>query len=161
MMDGAKMQTDYSQQKSDSFRYVDDIVAQFLDKLSCRTLMFADHGNYEDFVYSPQTKLEDVPKLDYSCAETLIRIPFVIMSPEQGRGYSADLISLMELPNIVISLLNNRKFDYQKKSFIKIQRSEIYNPELRFLRKTLGFEHELLAFEGFIFTENAAGSPLL
>lgn len=148
------MRTDYSVQKRDSLHYIDDLVSPFMENLSCRTLIFADHGNLEDFVYSPNTKIEDIPKLDWSCAETRIRIPLVIISPEMGIGESDDLISLMELNNILISLMNNKKFDYNKKTFIKVLRSAIYNPELKFLCKITNAEHELHAFECFIFVSN-------
>ena len=154
IINGEKMRTDYLQQKNDSFRYVDDLVSPFLYRLSCRTLIFADHGNYEDFVYSPSTKFEDIPKLDWSCAETRIRIPLVIISPEMGVGENNDLISLMEFNDIAIDLLNNRKFDFKKKPFIKALRSEMYNPETRRLGKIANAERELLAYECFIFVSN-------
>ena len=151
VINGEKFRTDYLQQKKDSLRYIDDLLSPMLEQLSCRTLIFADHGNYEDFVYSPVTKFENIPKLNWSHAETLIRIPLVILSPEMGVGENKELISLMEFNNIVIDLLNSKKFELVKKPFIKVLRSEIYNLELRRLCKIADAEHELLAFECFIF----------
>lgn len=145
---GGKLRSDYKGNNKDALRYIDDMLSPILDVLSCRILIYADHGNK---IYSQNQKLEEIKRLDWSAGESLFRIPLTIISPETGVGENKSIISLMEINEIIIALLNHRKYEYKGQSFIKIARSEIYNPDLRFLCKKASAEHELLAFEGFIF----------
>lgn len=60
----------------------------------------------------------------------------------------------MELNNIAISLMENKKFEYCKKYYIKIGRTAIYNPDYKYIFKyILHSEHSLCAFEGFVFED--------
>ena len=54
---------------------------------------------------------------------------------------------------MICCLLNDEKYDYTESEYIKIQRSEIYNPDFCYLYKKNGREKELQAFELFIFRD--------
>ena len=111
-------------------------------------VIYADHGN---LILNKDSKLEEIPKLEYTCAEEWIRIPYMIQSPEQGSGKDTQIISLMSLNEIVISLMQNKAYQRRNTEYIKVARSELYNPNFRCLYKIVGREQDLLAFEAFIF----------
>lgn len=145
---GGKLRTDYERQHSDSLRYLDDTLAPMLNLLNCRMLAYADHGN---LILEKKCNVLDIHETKFTCAEEWIRIPYVIRSPEMGVGRSRKLISLMSLNDIVVCLLEHKSYIIPKKSFVKIARSELYNPDFRYLYKEIGKEKYLLAFEAFIF----------
>ena len=51
----------------------------------------------------------------------------------------------------IFSILKDEEINIKKVDFIKVQRSQIYNPDFKYLYKILGAEQGLLAFELFIF----------
>lgn len=75
----------------------------------------------------------------------------MIKSPEMGEGVEEKDISLVELNTIIISLLEKKKFERKYGNLVKLQRSEIYNPDFKYLYKKRGYEQGLLAFEVFVF----------
>ena len=56
----------------------------------------------------------------------------------------------MELNSVIIGLMNKNKFLFKEKDFIKIVRSEIYNPDFQYLYKKADIERGILAFEVFV-----------
>ncbi len=54
---------------------------------------------------------------------------------------------------VIIGLMNKNKFLFKEKDFIKIVRSEIYNPDFQYLYKKADIERGILAFEVFVFKE--------
>lgn len=145
---GGTLRTNYEQQHLDALNYLDDVVSPFMDKLKCRTLIYADHGN---LVLNNGCKLEDVKDTGLTCAEEWIRIPYIICSPEMKAGRCDQLISIMTLNEVVISMLNKKAYEIPEHNFIKLARSELYNPDFRYLYEMMGKENYLLAFEAFIF----------
>ena len=49
--------------------------------------------------------------------------------------------------------MKHEKYLPKKKKFVKILRSEIYNPDFRYLYKKINYERGLDAFEVFLFEE--------
>ena len=146
---GGKIRTDYSKQQKDSLRYLDDVIVPLISKLPCRIVLYADHGN----ILIGQEELSDIMKTKFTFHEELIQVPFAIKSPEAGVGINDNLISIMELNNVVIGLMNKSKFMFKENEFIKIVRSEIYNPDFRYIYKKADIERGILAFELFVFKE--------
>ena len=70
-----------------------------------------------------------------------------------GVGVSNKIISLIEMPEIIKSLLEERDYNVPNREYIKIVRSELYNPDFRFLYSSLGKETYLNAFEAFVFED--------
>lgn len=147
---GGKIRADYEMQHHEMLNYLDDAIIPILQQMKCRMVIFADHGN---IIIGQQTKLEELHPLYFTYHQDLIRIPLIIKSPEMGTGIERKNISLMELNSIVISLLEKNRFVRHLGSLVKIQRSEIYNPDFRFLYGKYGFVQGLLAFEAYIFEE--------
>lgn len=147
---GGKLRTDYNKQHQDALRYLDDVVTPFLDKLNCRMVIYADHGN---IIPNQYTDMRAIEETKYTFHEELIRIPMAIKSPECGIGLDENLVSIMSLNDIIISLMRKERYKEKMNDFVKVQRSEIYNPDFRFLYKKNGYGHDLLAFEVFIFKD--------
>lgn len=147
---GGYYQTDYALQHRDALHYLDDILYPFLERLSCKMVVYADHGN---IVPDVRQGLECLPAPYFSNSEQLLRIPFAVISPQVKRGRIHDLFSLMRINEIIISLLDDDEIVHKHVSHIKCQRSEIYNPDLRYIYKKYDKELELLAFETFIFDD--------
>lgn len=145
---GGKLRADYEKQHRDSICYLDDILTPMLSLLNCRMLAYADHGN---LILEQTCNVMDIHETKFTCAEEWIRIPYVIHSPEMGVGRSRQLTSLMSLNDIVICLLEQKPYIVPEKSFVKIARSELYNPDFQYLYKKIGKEQCLLAFEAFVF----------
>lgn len=148
---GGKLRADYEQQHKDAMQYLDDVMTPFIERMGCKMLIYADHGN---LVLPKDCKEEDVPETKLTFDEEWIQIPMVVKSPYMGRGVSHNLMSLMSLNDIVVALLNNEKCEDKERSYIKVARSELYNPDFRFLYKRLGKESYLQAFETFIFSNH-------
>ncbi len=113
-------------------------------------ILYADHGN---ILIGKETKLEDVESTKYTFHEDLIQVPLAVKAPEVEIGIDHALISILELNNVIIGLLNQQRITYQNKKEIKVMRSELYNPDFRYLYIKTGNEQCLLAFEVFIFEE--------
>lgn len=147
---GGYYQTDYMLQHRNALHYLDDILYPFLEILACKMVIYADHGN---IVPDVRRGLENIPAPFFSYSEQLLRIPFAVISPQIKHGRNHDLFSLMRINEVVIDLLNDEDVKAGYAGHIKCQRSEIYNPDLRYIYKQYDKEHELLAFETFIFDD--------
>lgn len=147
---GGKLRTDYDRQHRDALRYLDDILSPLLKPLDCRMLLYADHGN---LILEQGCRVQDIQEMKFTCAEEWIRIPYIIRSPEMGVGKSGGLISLMSLNDIIICLLKRKAYTIPEKSFVKIARSALYNPDFQYLYQEIGRDQCLLAFEAFVFAD--------
>lgn len=147
---GGKIRTDYEMQHHAMLSYLDDAVIPLLQRMKCRMVIFADHGN---IIIDQWTKLEELQPLLFTYHQDLVRIPLIIKSPEMGVGIEKKNISLMELNTIIISLLEKEVFVRCYGSLVKVQRSEIYNPDFQFIYERYGYAQGLLSFEAFIFEE--------
>jgi hypothetical protein len=147
---GEQLRTDYVVQHEDALKYLDDILFPLLSKIKARFVLYADHGN---IVLPRNAQLGDISYAQVTFHEDLIQIPLVVKSPEMEVGFKEGIISLMDINDIVISLLKGEKYKSGKKEFIKIVRSEIYNPDFRYIYRKNKQERGLMAFEGFIFAE--------
>lgn len=147
---GGKLRTDYDRQHMDALRYLDDILSPLLKPLDCRMLIYADHGN---LILEHGCSIQDIQEMKFTCAEEWIRIPYIIRSPEMGVGKSGGLISLMSLNDIIICLLERKAYTIPEKSFVKIARSALYNPDFQYLYQEIGRDQCLLAFEAFVFAD--------
>lgn len=145
---GGHLKTDYQKQQEDAIRYLDDTLAPFINALSCNLIIFADHGN---LVLPPDCKLSDVRPIQLTASEGWIRIPLIVRSKCFKPGVDNDLISLMDINDIMIAVLTNKSYDRKKKDYIKIGRSAIYNGQFRQLFKLMNCDYNGEAFEGFIF----------
>ena len=126
------------------------MVIPLIEKLPCRMVLYADHGNV---LLDRNEVLSDIAETNYTFTEDLLWVPLAIRCPELGVCEDRSLISLMELNDIIISLLSREPYHHQKRSVIKALRSEIYNPDFRYLYRKTGNERGLLAFEVFLFEE--------
>lgn len=147
---GGKLRTDYERQQKDALRYLDDTVVPMLERLSCGIVLYADHGN---ILLDRETALDDVESTKYTFHEDLIQVPLAVGYPGIVPGVDSSLISIMELNDIVVALMGERDYLPEKKPYIKVLRSEIYNPDFRYLYKKMNQERGLSAFEIFIFEE--------
>lgn len=147
---GGRLRTDYEQQHLDALHYLDDVVSPLIQPMRCRMLIYADHGN---LILKSNCRIKDIKETKLTCDEEWIHIPYIIRSREMGRGRCGKLISLMSLNDIMISLLEEKTYKIPEKENIKIARSELYNPDFRYLYKLMGRERNLLAFEAFIFKD--------
>lgn len=147
---GGKLRTDYERQHSDALRYLDDVVSPIFGAMRCRMLVYADHGN---LILHENSKIEDIKRSKLMYDEEWIHIPYIIYSPDVEPGKCEKLISLMSLNDVMLGLLRRKAYDIPQNSYIKIARSELYNPDFRYLYKKIGQERCLSAFEGFIFAD--------
>jgi hypothetical protein len=147
---GGKLRTDYEQQHLDALRYLNDVISPLIQAVECRMLVYADHGN---LVLKDKCKLEEIKKSKFIYDEELIQIPYIMCSPEMGKGTSLVLISLMSFNESMLSLLKKKKFKVPDNRYVKIARSELYNPNFRCLYGKIKQDRCLFAFEGFIFAE--------
>ena len=97
--------------------------------------------------------MHEIREAQLTCAEEWIQIPFAIMAPEMGSGVSHQLMTLMALNDVIDSLLEQRRYVTAQNEFVKIARSELYNPDFRHLYQEMGKEKCLQAFEAFVFQE--------
>lgn len=145
---GGRIRADYVQQHTDAMKYLDRVLTPFLERMPCRLVVYADHGN---ILIPKGLSIDEVDPGIFSCNKESIHVPLAIKSPETVRGVSTNLISIMSLNEIICSLLQKKRFVEQNRGYIKTQRSAIYNPELRYLLAKIGLERELRAYEMFIF----------
>lgn len=147
---GGKLRTDYENQHLDALRYLDDVVSPFFSVARCRMLVFADHGN---LILNENCKIDEVKKSKLIYDEEWIRIPYILYSPDMGQGRCKELMSLMSLNDVLLSLLKKKPYNIPQTFYVKIARTELYNPNFRYLYEKMGQERCLLAFEGFIFAD--------
>ncbi|MCI9453759.1 MAG: LTA synthase family protein [Dorea sp.] len=147
---GGRLQADYVMQQKDALRYLDDTAVPLIERLHCGIVLYADHGN---ILLGRETGLRDIENTKYTFHEDLIQVPLAVGYPGIATGIDRRLISIMELNNIVNMLMKREKYLPEKKEFIKILRSEIYNPDFRYLYKLINYERGLEAFEVFIFKD--------
>lgn len=145
---GGKVKTDYLMQHTDALRYLDDILTPVLERLNVSMLLFADHGN---LIIDEKTSTSDIPYPLFSFGKDLTEIPLAIKGQDQKKGRVETPISLSELNNIMIALMRKDTYHVPQDGIIKIQRSELYNPDFKYIYQKAGFEKGLLAFELFIF----------
>lgn len=145
---GGHLRTDYEKQHRDAIHYLDDVVEPLLRPMKCRMLIYADHGT---LILDQSAQLTTVKDAEYTCSEGWTRIPLILCTPEKGKGKDDRLISLMELNNMVISMLENKVYHEPLADYIKMGRSELYNPDFQFLYRMVGKEQALQAFECFLF----------
>lgn len=147
---GGQIRTDYNTQQKDALKYIDDVIVPLIEKLQCRMVLFADHGN---ILIDRGMPLESIEKTKFTFHEDLIQVPLAIKSPEMEVKKDTGINSIMELNNIIISLMEKKRVELKKKDYIKVVRSEIYNPDFKYLYKKVDNEQGLLAFEVFIFRD--------
>ena len=147
---GGMLRADYVKQQAEALAYIDDTLTPFLKALHCRMVLFADHGN---ILLGKDKRLSEINRQYLTCHEDWLRIPFVIISPEYGKGGCDNITSLLELNEVVVSLLDNTRYVPRKKTWIKCGRSRIYNPDFKYLYKLLNEEKRLQAFECFVFKD--------
>lgn len=147
---GGRLQADYEMQQKDALRYLDDTIVPLIERLHCGIVLYADHGN---ILFGRETELRDIENTKYTFHEDLVQVPLAIGYPGIDVGTDRRLISIMELNKIVNMLMKREKYLLEKKVFIKILRSEIYNPDFRYLYKKIHYERGLEAFEVFIFED--------
>ena len=104
---GGHLRADYMRQHQDAIHYLDDVLAPFLERLTCRMVLYADHGT---LILDKNTEISDIGDMEYTCSEGWTRIPVIIRSPETGVGTNEELISLMELNPIIISLSEKKPY---------------------------------------------------
>lgn len=147
---GAKLRTDYEKQQREALEYIDDMLIPFLEIFPGRVFLYADHGN---ILMKEYENLQELERTKFSYHKDLIEIPMAIKCPELPKCCDKRLISLMELNNIVCSLLKSKTYSYIQPEYIKVQRSRIYNPDFQYIYSLFGREKELQAFELFIFCD--------
>ncbi len=147
---GGRLRADYDRQHRDAIHYLDDVVTPLLRPLKCRMAIYADHGN---LVLGYDSKLTDVGALEYTCSEGWTRIPLALRAPEMAAGTDNRLISLMELNKMMESLLTAKSYAAKDVGYIKIGRSQLYNPNFQVLYEMVGKGRQLLAFECFLFVD--------
>ena len=81
----------------------------------------------------------------------LIEIPIAIKNNTGLAKRDGKLCSLSNINSIICSLLKDEEINIENEKFIKVQRSEIYNPDFKYIYRLLEAEQGLLAFELFIF----------
>lgn len=149
---GGKIRTDYIGQHDDSLKYLDDVMLPVLERLKCRMFIFADHGNV---IFDQQMKLEKLLPLHFTYHDDLIHIPFIIKSYEMPVGVNDENISLIEMNEVLICLMEKKEFIKKYPVIVKTQRSAIYNPDFQYLFKKCGQEQRLQAYEAFIFEDQS------
>lgn len=147
---GGKLRTNYIEQHGDAVRYLDDVIAPIISRISCKMIMYSDHGIG---LIPDGTDLKNVPEQFFVAHEDLIRIPMAIIGNGIKNEKNSDIISLMDINSMVISLLENETYETKQSEWIKIGRNKIYNPEMHFIYKMRDIPYDLLAFEGFVFSE--------
>ena len=148
---GGKLKVDYSSQLEDSLRYIDDTLAPFLEALPCALLLFADHGN---MALKENATLDEIQAIQLSASEDWVKIPWIVVAGSIIPGEDDSLVSLLDINDVVISLLRKKGYPYKKnRGYIKIGRSSIYNPDFKELYRMLDVGYNGEAYEGFIFED--------
>ena len=119
----------------------------FIERLNANMVIYADHGN---LILDKDCTIEQIKNLDYLCSEQWIQIPLVIKSKNQEYAKDNTLISLISIGDIIKKLLNGEKYIPTKQQYIKVMRSELYNPDFKYLYNSISKGKYLMAFEAFI-----------
>lgn len=146
---GNNVRTDYEKQHSDALRYIDNVLSPMIERLKCRFLVFSDHGS---ITLRDNMPISDVNPQYFGSHEDWIRIPMFLSNNIQ-RGRQEGLTSLLDINDIIISLLKSEEYIPLNNEWVKIGRSAIYNPDFQVVYKKANAEHYLLAFEGFVFED--------
>lgn len=138
-------------QKLDADRYLDNILSVLLDNIKSNFVVYADHG----YIMPDEYKIDNKDNSAYSYHNNLIQIPLIIKQNGNKSmvGDRYELVSLMQLNEILCNLINNRMVMPNEHNYIKVQRTGIYNPKLKKIYREKGRERELMAFELFIFID--------
>ena len=147
---GGKLRADYISQHNDAMKYIDDTLSSFLGKSNFKILLYADHGN---LLLSDECTIREIDEIKLTCSEEWIQVPFVIFNNGNEGKRISDLHSLMQLNSAVICMMNNKIYRHDNADYIKVGRSELYNPDFRMLYKMINQEQDLLAFECFVFKD--------
>lgn len=147
---GGKLRCDYRRQHDDSIQYIDDVLTPILEQLKCRMVIFSDHGN---LLPHKEKKLEEWSETEYTFHEDRVQIPLVIKSPENGVGLNKGIISLAEINEILLALMEKREYIIPETEYVKLLRSPVYNQALRSLYQKMGQETGLEAYEMFEFSD--------
>lgn len=145
---GGRLKADYEAQHMDSLRYLDDLLEDFVSNIKIPMVICADHGIS---IMPFESELEDIAPMMLVCEEAKIHIPFAYWNGESRKKRCNNLFSLGEINEVIISLMNNKRYEAPEVAYVKVQRSKIYNPDYQFIYKKLDFEIGGLAFEAFIF----------
>lgn len=145
---GGKLKTDYVKQHEDALRYLDDIVAPKLAEIRAEMILFADHGIA---IPKKEQKLQEISYPMLTFGNDLIKVPMAIKSRNISIAQNKNLMSLFEINNIVISLLKGDKYKIPYFNHVKVQRSDIYNPDFKYIYRQLGYQQGLVSFEMFVF----------
>lgn len=146
-VNGEKIKTDYEKQHIDALRYLDDTIVPLIKNLNINMVLYADHGNV---ILKENTIFDEITYPMLTFAEDLIRIPFAIRKCNEKAESREDLISLIEINDVLVSLLKNKKIVIPKRQYVKVQRSKIYNPDFQYIYQKLNFEKGLDFFELFV-----------
>lgn len=147
---GGRQRTDFRKQRFDALNYIDDVVSPFLDRMKCQLLLFADHGN---LVPDKDAGLSDIDSSYLTSNESWTRIPFIIKSEYIDPGKFGQLNSLLVLPEVINDMLECKDINISKRKWVKIGRSEIYNPDFKAIYHMMNCNKYLQAFECFVFDE--------
>lgn len=149
-MNGGRVKIDYETQHDKAIQYLDDSIFSLLKCFYGRMVLYADHGGY---IMQEGETIENVKSVQLFLHEDLYHIPFLITKQGVEPKTVNNLFSLMELSNVVICLMDNTDYKSNETQFVKYQRSEIYNPDYKYIYKKCGYEQGLLAFECFEFED--------
>lgn len=147
---GGAIMTDYNRQHEDSLKYLDHILAPLINKLNINMVLYADHGNV---ILKPDMTLQEISYPMLTFGKELLEVPLAIKSPVQKSGRVSSLVSLADINDIVISLMHAERYQIPDHAYVKAQRSEVYNPDYKYIYKSLGFDKGMQAFEIFIFED--------
>lgn len=149
-VNGGKLRCDYRKQHDDAIRYIDDVFTPIFEKINCRTVVFADHGN---LIPNKEKKLEEWGETEYTFHEDRVRIPLIIKSPEYGAGNDGHIASLGEINEILLALMEKRAYIRKDTEYVKCVHCPVYNQALRSLYTKMGQETSLEAYEMFEFQD--------
>lgn len=138
-------------QKIDADKYLDNVLSFLLGNINSNFIVYADHGYLMPDEYKNNEKDSSI----YSYHNNLIQIPLIIKQNGNNLmiGDRYELISLMQLNQMLCNIINNRIMTLKQYDYIKVQRTAIYNPKLKKIYKEKGRERELMAFELFVFAD--------
>lgn len=149
---GGALKANYEQQHKDAISYLDDVIVPLIQPLRLGMLIYSDHGIP---ILSDNMKLENVTYPMLTMGNDLIEILFAVKCENMKIGLISRLESLFEVNNIIISLLDQKQYTCPRFDCVKIQRSDIYNPDYHFIYKKLEYDKGLQAFEAFIFKDQS------
>ena len=86
-------------------------------------VIFSDHGN---LLPHKEKKLEEWSETEYTFHEDRVQIPLVIKSPENGVGLNKGIISLAEINEILLALMEKREYIIPETEYVKLLRSPVY-----------------------------------